>query len=171
MTVTENGNVSVVTEGVTIPTSRDAMEIMGRESLYEAIEKLQREARDTAFNHSQQLHEMRMSGITRMETYKARVREEAIRVKTQQGWCLPGLNETLINLDLEEYSYAWRVEGNVYFDVTLTDDGCDRSDRAQQLVERALSYLDFSANDEISINDTRVEINEAYQIDEDGDMI
>ena len=54
--------------------------------------------------------------------YKVRVRDEAIRVKEEQGWCDEGLAEVLENLDLDpvEVEYEIEVECEIRHTVTLT---------------------------------------------------
>lgn len=57
----------------------------------------------------------------RSSLYRDRVREEAIRVAKENGWCNEGLNMTLENLDLEPVTQTYRVIVRVhaYQDVEL----------------------------------------------------
>jgi hypothetical protein len=43
-----------------------------------------------------------------LDAYKQQVRDKAIEVAGEQGWCKSGLNETLRELDIEPVADSWR---------------------------------------------------------------
>ena len=55
-----------------------------------------------------------------LEAYKARVREVAIRVADEQGWCREGRDEVLRELDIEPPVMRYEFEVTVRLKVTAT---------------------------------------------------
>lgn len=59
-----------------------------------------------------------------LNAYKLRVRDEALRVKRETGWCDSGVNETLSRLDLDQLptpkSFVFRVPTTGFIEYNVT---------------------------------------------------
>lgn len=82
-----------------------------------------------------------------LDRFREQVRDVAISVKKEMGWCLPGLNERLNELGLEPYAERWQVPVEVTYYVTVDDDGTGSygaSRNAETLVRELSRYTEAS---------------------------
>lgn len=87
--------------------------------------------------------------------FQHRVRDEAIEVRAEMGWCLQGLNEHLRNLNLEPYCEEFTAEVTVTFSVTVRDSNGSGLD--EDTVE---NWLDREfRSDRWCIDDNDIEVN------------
>jgi hypothetical protein len=103
------------------------------------------------------------------EEYKAKVREIAIEVAQEQGWCKNGLNEVLRELDItpagQRVRALIRYEVEVEFDAPMDNDTpveqLDLSDHIAHDLNNPLGWISGFENIEVmGINDTVEEIEE-----------
>lgn len=82
--------------------------------------------------------------VRELEAYKEQVREVAIRVADDQGWCRDGLNETLEELGLKKFvkKYLVTVQVKVIVEDPDVDDDYDARSEAQDFVNAQLSSND-----------------------------
>lgn len=98
----------------------------------------------------------------RLEAFKKRVRETALKVSQEEGWCRPGMNGVLKNdLDLPPYTQDYRasIRVVVYQDIPWTVEAEDE-DQAQERLE-GLSWEDVKEhvdNDNWEFSDDGIEI-------------
>lgn len=89
-----------------------------------------------------------------LDAYKVRVRDEALEIREKMNWCIPGLNEHLRNLDLDEYQPVTEHVGTIVLRVPITVDTSDYGD--------AMAWC-RNAEFTVSVNDQYIKIR-----DEDG---
>ncbi len=96
----------------------------------------------------------------KFEEYKKRVRDEAIQVSKEMGWCEDGLNRSLRKLDLEEYdNYKHKLMTVKMLLTWEDDDNGDPTDDGFRLVLRVgdrYSSVDYEIADFVIIEDGEV---------------
>jgi hypothetical protein len=75
------------------------------------------------------------------DAFKQKVREVAISVREEMGWCLSGLNDRLEQLGLELVEVEWEVMATVSLRLTVTaaDEDSARA-QAEDVINDAVSY-------------------------------